>query len=105
MPVMDGYDTIRAIRGAEQYKSVTVIAVTGKVMAGERKRCLDAGADDYVPKPVDQAELFAAMRPWLPRAHTQPVPVPEPESAPAPEPEPVPECPARPEPVPSPPRS
>ena len=43
-----------------------MIAVTGKVTAGERKRCMDAGADGYVPKPVDQAELFAALRPWLP---------------------------------------
>ena len=68
MPVMDGYDTIRAIRGTEQHKHLTVIAVTGKVMAGERKRCMDAGADDYVPKPVDQAELFAALRPWLPQS-------------------------------------
>ena len=72
MPVMDGYDTIRAIRTSEVYGSVTVIAVTGKVMAGERKRCLDAGADDYVPMPVDQAALFAAMRPWLAKAQ-QPV--------------------------------
>ncbi len=74
MPVMDGYDTIRAIREIEQHKDLTVIAVTGKVMAGERKRCMDAGADDYVPKPVDSTELFAALRPWLPQTPTEPVP-------------------------------
>jgi CheY-like chemotaxis protein len=78
MPVMDGYDTIRAIRASERLKDVTVIAVTGKVMAGERKRCLDAGADDYVPKPVAQGELYAAMRPWLPQAQDRPAPGAEP---------------------------
>jgi CheY-like chemotaxis protein len=66
MPVMDGYDTIRAIRAIDRYKTLPIIAVTGKAMAGERQRCLDAGATDYVPKPVDTAELFAALRPWLP---------------------------------------
>ncbi len=74
MPVMDGYDTIRTIRGIEQHKSLTIIAVTGKVMAGERKRCMDAGADDYVPKPVDSADLFAALRPWLPGLRRRPAP-------------------------------
>ncbi len=44
MPVMDGYDTIRAIRQIEQFEALPIIAVTGKVMAGERQRCLDAGA-------------------------------------------------------------
>jgi CheY-like chemotaxis protein len=66
MPVMDGYDTIRAIRRVDRLKTLPIIAVTGKAMAGERQRCLDAGATDYVPKPVDTAELFAALRPWLP---------------------------------------
>ncbi len=66
MPIMDGYDTIRAIRAIERFKTLPIIAVTGKAMAGERQRCLDAGANDYVPKPVDTAELFAALRPWLP---------------------------------------
>jgi CheY-like chemotaxis protein/HAMP domain-containing protein len=66
MPVMDGYDTIRAIRAMDHLKTLPIIAVTGKAMAGERQRCLDAGATDYVPKPVDTAELFAALRPWLP---------------------------------------
>ena len=66
MPIMDGYDTIRAIRALEQFQDLPIIAVTGKVMPGERQRCIDAGASDYVPKPVDSAELFAALRPWLP---------------------------------------
>ena len=66
MPVMDGYETIRAIRAIGRFKSLAIIAVTGKAMAGERQRCLDAGANDYVPKPVDTAELLAALRPWLP---------------------------------------
>ena len=73
MPVMDGYETIRAIRAIEQFQDLSIIAVTGKVIPGERQRCLDAGANDYVPKPVDTAELLAALRPWLPtRAGTHP---------------------------------
>jgi CheY-like chemotaxis protein/HAMP domain-containing protein len=65
MPVMDGYDTIRAIRALGQFEELPIIAVTGKVMDGERQRCIDAGANDYVPKPVDTAELLAALRPWM----------------------------------------
>jgi len=68
MPVMDGYATIRAIREIERFKTLPVIAVTGKVMAGERKRCIDAGATDYVPKPIDAADLLGVLRPWLPDA-------------------------------------
>jgi two-component system chemotaxis sensor kinase CheA len=68
MPVMDGYDTIRAIRRFEHFNSLPIIAVTGKVVEGERRRCIDAGANDYVPKPVDTAELIAALGPWLPTA-------------------------------------
>jgi CheY-like chemotaxis protein len=66
MPVMDGYETIRAIRALHAFKSVPIIAVTGKVVLGEHRRCIDAGANDYVSKPVDTAELLAVMRPWLP---------------------------------------
>jgi CheY-like chemotaxis protein len=72
MPIMDGYATIRAIRSYDRYKSLPIVAVTGKVMPGERQRCLDAGANDFVPKPVDTAELLAVLRPWLPS--TQPTP-------------------------------
>jgi signal transduction histidine kinase/ActR/RegA family two-component response regulator len=66
MPIMDGYETIRAIRRIDHFRNLAIIAVTGKVVPGERQRCIDAGADDYVPKPVDTAELLAALRPWLP---------------------------------------
>ena len=59
MPVMDGYETMRADpRASSSFDTLPIIAVTGKVMAGERQRCLDAGANDYVPKPVDTAELL-----------------------------------------------
>ncbi|MCA1657488.1 MAG: response regulator, partial [Actinobacteria bacterium] len=65
MPVMDGYATIRAIRAIDRLAKLPIIAVTGKVMAGERQRCLDAGADGYVPKPVDTADILAVLTPWL----------------------------------------
>ena len=68
MPVMDGYATIRAIRAQDAFKALPIVALTGKVMPGERQRCLDAGANDFVPKPVDVAELIAALEPWLPAA-------------------------------------
>jgi signal transduction histidine kinase/CheY-like chemotaxis protein/HAMP domain-containing protein len=65
MPGMDGYATMRAIRTLDRFKRLPIIAVTGKVVPGEHKRCIDAGANDYVPKPVNTAELLAVMRPWL----------------------------------------
>jgi CheY-like chemotaxis protein len=75
MPEMDGYATIRAIRAIDRFKSLPIIAVTGKATAGERQRCIDAGANDYAPKPVNTAELLAALRPWLPKTGTHPLPV------------------------------
>jgi signal transduction histidine kinase/HAMP domain-containing protein len=68
MPGMDGYDTIRAIRQLDHCEALPIIAVTGKVVVGERLRCIEAGANDYVPKPVDIAELLAVLGPWLPAA-------------------------------------
>ena len=65
MPGMDGYDTIRAIRRLDHLSGIPVIAVTGKVVAGERERCLEAGANDYVPKPVDTTDLLNALAPWI----------------------------------------
>jgi CheY-like chemotaxis protein len=66
MPGMDGYETIREIRAIDQFRSVPIVAVTGKVLAGERERCIEAGADGYVPKPVDTFELVEVISRWLP---------------------------------------
>ncbi|MEO7944345.1 MAG: response regulator, partial [Marmoricola sp.] len=71
MPVMDGYDTIRAIRKISGFEVLPIVAVTGKAAAGERQRCLDSGADGYIPKPVDTGVLLAALAPWLPPALAQ----------------------------------
>jgi CheY-like chemotaxis protein len=65
MPGMDGYETMRAIRALKQFKVLPIVAVTAKVMSGERERCIAAGATDYVPKPVDIGELLLAIGPWL----------------------------------------
>jgi signal transduction histidine kinase/HAMP domain-containing protein/ActR/RegA family two-component response regulator len=70
MPVMDGYETIRKIRKLHPFSSVPIIAITGKADDGERQRCIDAGANDYIPKPVDTTELMTALKPWLPATRT-----------------------------------
>jgi HAMP domain-containing protein/signal transduction histidine kinase/CheY-like chemotaxis protein len=67
MPEMDGYDTMRAIREKEKFHTLPIIAVTAKAMKGDRDKCFEAGATDYVAKPVDTEELFATLRIWLHR--------------------------------------
>ena len=62
MPGMDGYATMRQIRSRAEFRSLPIIAVTGKVVADEGRRCLEAGANEYVPKPVDTADLLAAIQ-------------------------------------------
>ena len=66
MPVMDGYATIRAMRKLPGRAHVPIIAVTAIAEAGERSRCLDAGASAYVPKPVDTQSLQVVLEEWLP---------------------------------------
>ena len=62
MPEMDGYETIRAIRQLPNFKSLPIIALTAKAMKGDRAKCLEAGATDYVTKPVDLDQLFSVLR-------------------------------------------
>jgi CheY-like chemotaxis protein len=67
MPEMDGYETMRRIRSKPDIASVPLIAVTAKAMKGDRQKCLDAGASDYIAKPVDIDLLLALMRVWIGR--------------------------------------
>ena len=67
MPEMDGLDTTREIRRIAACKDLPIIAVTAKAMKGDRDRCLEAGAWDYLSKPVDTEQLLAVLRMWLQR--------------------------------------
>ncbi|MET0242910.1 MAG: response regulator, partial [Flavitalea sp.] len=65
MPEMDGYETIRRIRENRMYKNLAIIAVTAKAMTGDREKCINAGASDYITKPVDIDQLLSLLRVWL----------------------------------------
>jgi len=65
MPDLDGYDTIRFIRGLEEFKDLPIIAITAKAMKGDRKKCIEAGASDYIAKPVNLEQLLSLFRVWL----------------------------------------
>jgi CheY-like chemotaxis protein len=67
MPEMDGIDTMREIRKVPQLKALPIIAVTAKAMKGDREKCIEAGAWDYLSKPVDTEQLLAVLRAWLHR--------------------------------------
>lgn len=65
MPEMDGYEAIRQIRQIDRLKKLPIISVTAKAMKGDRERCIDAGASDYIAKPVDMDKLRSLLRVWL----------------------------------------
>jgi CheY-like chemotaxis protein/signal transduction histidine kinase len=67
MPEMDGYETIQAIRTNPRFRRLPIIALTAKAMKGDREKCLEAGASEYLAKPVNTEQLLSALRMWLHR--------------------------------------
>ncbi len=65
MPEMDGYESTAAIRADRRFRNLPIIAVTAKAMVGDRAKCINAGASDYITKPVDVDQLFSLLRVWL----------------------------------------
>jgi CheY-like chemotaxis protein len=65
MPQMDGYETIRAIRAMPELEKLPILAVTAKAMKGDREKCIEAGASDYITKPIDTDQLLSLLRVWL----------------------------------------
>jgi CheY-like chemotaxis protein len=65
MPQMDGYETIQAARSMQMLHSLPIIAVTAKAMQGDREKSIEAGASDYITKPVDPTKLIAMVSHWL----------------------------------------
>ncbi|MBF0626052.1 MAG: response regulator [Magnetococcales bacterium] len=69
MPDMDGYQVLREIRARKALRNLPVLVLTARAMQGERRRCINAGASDYLPKPVDSPKLLAMIHTWLGPEH------------------------------------
>ena len=65
MPQMNGYEVMQQIRQDPQFSSLPIIALTAKAMKGDREKCIEAGASDYISKPIDNEQLLSLLRVWL----------------------------------------
>ncbi|MDM8567457.1 response regulator [Candidatus Halobeggiatoa sp. HSG11] len=65
MPKMDGYEAMQEIRKQPKYRKLPIIALTAKAMKDDKAKCIEAGANDYLAKPVDSDKLMSLMRVWL----------------------------------------
>jgi CheY-like chemotaxis protein len=67
MPEMDGYETMQVIRQNADLRRLPIVALTARAMKGDREKCMEAGASDYLAKPVNTDQLLSALRMWLHR--------------------------------------
>ena len=67
MPVMDGLTAARAIRADERWKKLPIVMLTAKAMPDDQQKCIDAGANDHMSKPIDVDKLLSLVRVWMPR--------------------------------------
>jgi CheY-like chemotaxis protein len=65
MPIMDGYEAMRAIRAKNKWSKLPIIALTARAMPEEQEKCMESGANDYLTKPVDMERMLTLMRVWL----------------------------------------